>query len=208
MSLLAGCGGDTHTWADRAQEAMDEGRAGPARRAVKRSLKLDPDNAMAWRISCILAYDTGRFADSAADCTRALELTEPAPEYHALLNRGLARIKLNQLDGAFDDFQRCKKLEPQNAEAYYDESWVWAARGDLDRVIENVRLAGTYNPFYAYRGVVEPDLPYNAFRDDPTWNRFLDTLVPGEAPVFPKHVPLLVKNPVDGVPMDHEPKGQ
>lgn len=202
LALLVGCqGGDSATWNQRAEDAIADGNPQRARRAIDRALKLDPGNAPAWRTACILAYDTSRFADAAAHCTRAIDLAEPTPEYHALLNRGLARIKLGELDGAFEDFQRCKAMEPHNAEAYYDESWVWAARGDLEQVISNVTLAGRYNPFYAYREVVEPDLPYERFRSDPRWTAFLDTLVPGEAPVFPQDTPLLVKNPIDGVPL-------
>lgn len=208
IAALAGCrGGDADTWTDRAQEAMDAGRAAPAREAIVRALELDQGNPTTWRVACILAYDTSRFAESEAACTRAIDLGEPKPEYHALLNRGLARVKLNKLEGAFEDFQRCKKLEPSNAEAYYDESWVWAARGDLDRVIENVRLAGRYNSFYAFREVVEPDQPYEKFASDPRWINFLDTLVPGDAPNFPQDTPLLEQNPISGVPLQSPEEG-
>ncbi len=198
--LLCGCR-SSEAWEDRSQAAIDDGDAVRARKAIVRALELDPGNASAWRIACIIAYDTSRFAESEAACTKAIDLGEPEPEYHALLNRGLARVKLNKLDGALDDFQRCKRLEPQNAEAYYDESWVWAARGDLERVIENVRLAGRYNPFYAHQAVVGTDEPYDRFEQDPRWIAFVETLVPGEAPDFPQRTPLLEKNPISGVPL-------
>ena len=208
LLLLCSCrGGDSNTWADRAQDAIHDGDAKRARKAIDRALKLDASNAIAWRIACILAYDTSRFEDSEAHCTRAIDLTRDDPEYHALLNRGLARVKLNKLDGAYEDFQACKRLDPHNAEAYYDESWVWAARGDLDQVLQNVRLAGRYNPFYAYREVVGTDEPYERFHDDPRWIAFVETLVPGDAPDFPQDTPLLEQNPISGVPLSAPERG-
>ena len=107
-------------------------------RALSRARELAPQQPEPWDASCPTYYDLQRFEEAEGFCTRALEL-RGEPDYSALLNRGLARIKLGKLDAAEADFRACRELEPDNAEAYIDESWVWAARGDIEHTIELAR---------------------------------------------------------------------
>jgi len=163
--------------------------------------ELGPEQPEVWVSACTLSYDTKAFARAVEECTRAIELTGAADDdYYAHLNRGLARVVLGALDGAYEDFQRCKQIDPSNAEAYYDESWVWAARGDIERTIENVRAAGARNPYYASRAVVAGDLPYRAFLEEPRWQEFLSELS-SSTPRF--HIPALLRESgISGVPQD------
>ena len=187
---------------DRSAEAMDRSDARGGEKWAREALRVAPGDGNAWLHWCIFSYDNTDFAESERACTIAIGLMEPTPEYHGLLNRGLARVKLGKLDGAEADFQRCKKQEPNNAEAWYDESWVWAARGHRDKTIMNLRNAGTFDSYYAMQDVVAQDEAFDKFRDDPVWTEFIDGL-----PVVPfeRRVPGLHKiNPIPGVPMTEE----
>ena len=189
---------------DRSAEAMDRSDAKEAEKWAREALRLAPGDSGAWLHWCIFSYDNSDFRESERACTIAIDLMGPTPEYHALLNRGLARVKLGKLDGAEADFQRCKSQEPENAEAWYDESWVWAARGHRDKAIMNLRKAGKYDSYYAMRDVVAMDEAFDKFSDDPVWTAFVAELP--EVP-FERRVPGLHKiKPISGVPMsDEEP---
>ena len=194
--------GDLEKVIDRSAEAMDRSDPVAAEKWAREALRQAPGDAGAWLHWCIFSYDNTDFAESERACTIAIRLMEPNPEYHALLNRGLARVKLGKLDGAEADFQRCKRQEPQNAEAWYDESWVWAARGQRDKTIMNLRNAGEYDDYYAMHDVVASDEAFDRFRDDPVWEAFVATL-----PVVPytERVPGLHKlQPIPGVPLSNE----
>ncbi|GEM_PF-1896009 len=187
---------------DRSAEAMDRSDARGAEKWAREALRVAPGDGNAWLHWCIFSYDNTDFAESERACTIAIDLMEPNPEYHALLNRGLARVKLGKLDGAEADFQRCKKQEPENAEAWYDESWVWAARGVRDETIMNLRNAGKFDRYYAMREVVAQDEAFDRFRDDPVWKGFVAELP--DVP-FERRVPGLHKiNPIPGVPVTDE----
>ena len=181
---------------------MDRSDPVEAEAWAREALRVAPGDAGAWLHWCIFSYDNGDFTEAERACTLAIDLRSPRPEYHALLNRGLARIKLGKLDGAEGDFQRCKRQEPENAEAWYDESWVWAARGERDKTIMNLRKAGKYDDYYAMREVVASDEAFDKFGGDPVWEAFVGDLP--DVP-FERRVPGLHKlKPIPGVPLTEE----
>ena len=134
-------------------------------------------------------------------CTHAIDNAEDKgnPNYDSVLNRGLARVLLGKLEAAESDFQWNKRMQPDNAEAYYDESWVWAARSNLDKVLENVKRAGELDPYYRNIEVVGNDLPYEKFKGDKRWDDFLARLDPGPPPEE-KMSTLLQQEGISGVP--------
>jgi len=182
-------------------QAREAGLATQASRYLRAGLELDDRNEMLWLQLCILHYDVDDAASAETACTRAIETAlDPAnPNYDSVLNRGLARVKLGKLAEAEADFQWNKRMQPKNAEAYYDESWVWAARGDLEKVLENVKIAGEYDPYYRNIEVVGSDQPYDKFLDEPAWQDFLKTLDPGPPPEE-KMSTLLQQEGISGVP--------
>jgi tetratricopeptide (TPR) repeat protein len=187
---------------DRSAEAMDRSDPVGAEKWAREALRLAPGDSGAWLHWCIFSYDNTDFAESERACTITIGLMGPVPEYHALLNRGLARVKLGKLEGAEADFQRCKRQEPHNAEAWYDESWVWAARGKRDRTILNLRNAGKYDTYYAMREVVASDEAFDKFGGDPVWEAFVAELP--DVP-FERRVPgLHLIRPIPGVPLSEE----
>lgn len=185
------------------QSAMEAGNATQASRYLRAGLELNEKSEFLWLQFCILNYDIGEALAAEEACTKAIEYAEDPknPNYDMVLNRGLARVLLGKLDEAEADFQWNKRMQPKNAEAYYDESWVWAARGNLQKVLENVKTAGEYDPYYRNIEVVGDDRPYDKFRGDETWEAFLKTLDPGPPPEE-KMSTLLQQEGISGVPTD------
>jgi tetratricopeptide (TPR) repeat protein len=181
--------------------AREEGHATQASRYLRAGLALDPNGEFLWLQLCILQYDINDPAEAEESCTKAINAAEDprSPNYDSVLNRGLARVRLGKLDAAEADFRWNKRMQPDNAEAYYDESWVWAARGDLDKVLENVRRAGELDPYYRNIDVVGNDRPYDKFRGDKRWEALLATLDPGPPP-GEKMSTILLQEGVSGVP--------
>jgi len=159
-----------------AQQAMDRLQFARAEAMLERASQLDPTMAEVWFHNGMLHYHTYRFVQAEQLCTNAIEAGEPNPGYFHVLERGLVRIKLGKLDEAEQDFLRCKELDPQCAEAYYDHSWVFAARGDAAATIEQIRLAGQRDAVYTGLDHVRSDAPYERFEGDPTWKAFLGEL--------------------------------
>jgi hypothetical protein len=92
--------GELERMIDRSAEAMDRSDARGGEKWAREALRVAPGDGNAWLHWCIFSYDNTAFAESERACTIAIGLMEPTPEYHALLNRGLARVKLGKLDGA------------------------------------------------------------------------------------------------------------
>ncbi len=187
------------------QAAMEAGNPTQASRYLRAGLAVQENHEFLWLQLCILSQDIGRPGDAEAACSKAIEYAQdPAgPNYDSLVNRGVARLRLGDLDGAEQDFDRARAQRPEDAEAWYDASWVHAARGDLDRVIEHVRAAGARDPYYRRRSVVGDDHPFDRFKDEERWTRFLATLDQG-APGEEKITTLLETRGLSGVPGSEE----
>lgn len=76
--------------------------------------------------------------------TQVIEVRGPA--ISALLNRGKARVKLRDFDGAAEDFERALKVDPDSVEAHRQLAWLRAAAPvaearDADVALEHARQA-------------------------------------------------------------------
>jgi len=58
----------------------------------------------------VLLLETGRFADAINDLDRLIALNRN--EYMYFYNRAFARLKLNNIDGAIEDYQKALQLNP------------------------------------------------------------------------------------------------
>src|SRR5690606_12090469 len=86
------------------RERMNLGRLDEAHRLATELIALAPEFAEAYNQRAIASYSLGRFAESAADCRRVLELN---PYHFGALN-GLAGcyLKLGRTDLALETFRR------------------------------------------------------------------------------------------------------
>ena len=67
----------------------------------------------------------------------------------ALSNRGVAKARLGDLDGAIMDYTQAMQLAPTDAEIVFNRGNAYAAAGHLPAAINDFTMAITLNPSYA-----------------------------------------------------------
>ncbi|OLD77834.1 MAG: hypothetical protein AUG87_02965 [Candidatus Rokubacteria bacterium 13_1_20CM_4_70_14] len=83
----------------------------------------------------------GRYAEAKAAFDEALQASAAA-----LANRGVARARLGDLDGAIDDYTRALDLAPGDGDILFDRGNAWAAKGEYHRAMADFRRAAETDP--------------------------------------------------------------
>src|SRR5207244_4103840 len=83
----------------------------------------------------------GRYAEAKAAFDEALQASAAA-----LANRGVARARLGDLDGAIDDYTRALDLAPGDGDILFDRGNAWAAKGEYHRAMADFRRAAEADP--------------------------------------------------------------
>ena len=83
----------------------------------------------------------GRYAEAKAAFDEALQASAAA-----LANRGVARARLGDLDGAIDDYTRALELAPGDGDILFDRGNAWAAKGEYQRAMADFRRAAETDP--------------------------------------------------------------
>src|SRR5881628_3723981 len=83
----------------------------------------------------------GRYAEAKAAFDEALQASAAA-----LANRGVARARLGDLDGAIDDYTRALDLAPGDGDILFDRGNAWAAKGEYQRAMADFRRAAETDP--------------------------------------------------------------
>src|SRR5438034_1067137 len=78
----------------------------------------------------------GRYAEAKAAFDEALQASAAA-----LANRGVARARLGDLDGAIDDYTRALDLAPGDGDILFDRGNAWAAKGEYQRAMADFSRA-------------------------------------------------------------------
>jgi tetratricopeptide (TPR) repeat protein len=91
------------------------------------TLRLDPRHAGAYNNRCTLRAITGQLKEAVADCDQSLKLRASAD---ALASRGLANLKLGQVDAAIRDYDAALKLAPNMPEALFGRGVAKRKKGD------------------------------------------------------------------------------
>src|SRR5262249_26170459 len=94
------------------------GRTADAVATFRRSLEVDPENAMTHENIGAIALDAGRLDEARAEFERALRADARSAQGHA----GLAMVAIRQGDraAAIAEWTRAVSLDPQNFDALYD----------------------------------------------------------------------------------------
>jgi tetratricopeptide (TPR) repeat protein len=91
------------------------------------ALRLEPRHAGAYNNRCTLRAITGQLNEAVIDCDESLKIRASAD---ALASRGLANLKLGQLDAAIRDYDAALKAAPNLAEALYGRGVAKRKKGD------------------------------------------------------------------------------
>lgn len=94
-----------------------------------KAIKLCPNNTEAWVRKGITLYDSA-FYPEAEDCFSKV-LTIDNKNFKAYFNRGKVRIKLHNLNGACNDFEKALKEKPEHRMTHSYLAQVYAGLGDM-----------------------------------------------------------------------------
>ncbi|HYY06246.1 MAG TPA: tetratricopeptide repeat protein, partial [Candidatus Limnocylindria bacterium] len=83
----------------------------------------------------------GRYAEAKTAFDAALHASAAA-----LVNRGVARARLGDLDGAIEDYTRALELVPGDADILFDRGQAWAAKGEYPRAVADFTRAAETDP--------------------------------------------------------------
>jgi tetratricopeptide (TPR) repeat protein len=99
---------------------------------INKAIELDPKYAKAFYVRAVMWNKKDNEVDSAADCTRVIDLvpTEPWIEPIYLL-RSTFRVRKMDLDGSIDDLNHALTLNPKRAESYNARSYNYLLKGQL-----------------------------------------------------------------------------
>lgn len=111
------------------------------------ALRIGPPNGTIFHNRGNAFRGKGDYTKAIADYDQANKLS---PNAYSLLNRGLSKQALGNLDGALADINDAIRLDPSLPSGLIDRAVVWRAKGDLDRAIadgtEAIRLAKAKAP--------------------------------------------------------------
>jgi tetratricopeptide (TPR) repeat protein len=92
-------------------------------------------------------YEAGRYAQAAADFTRALEVK--ADDKASLYYRAWSYNDLKDYDGAIADAGRLIRMQPDNADNHFLRGYAYVEKGEYDKAMADYNHALRINPNYA-----------------------------------------------------------
>jgi Flp pilus assembly protein TadD len=98
-----------------------------------------------WYLRGTLRLERGDYQGAIDDLSRALEL-DPAEPATLLCNRGLAWIRLGEMDRALKDTNEALALAPDVAIAYNNRGVIYRELGNLDQAESDLRRAIEIDP--------------------------------------------------------------
>lgn len=98
-----------------------------------------------WYLRGILRLDQGDFQGAIDDLSQAFDL-DPSEPATLLCNRGLAFLRLGQLERALADTNEALGLVPDDAVAYNNRGVIYRDLGDLEQAERDLRRAIEINP--------------------------------------------------------------
>lgn len=137
---------------NRAVVLMSVGRQPDALGSIEKVFTCRPEEteplvriADPWYLRGILRLDQGDYQGAIDDLSQAFNL-DPSEPATLLCNRGLAWLRLGQLDRALADTNDALALAPNDAVAYNNRGVIYRDLGDLEQAARDLRRAIEINP--------------------------------------------------------------
>jgi len=119
-------------------------------------IEMDPFFKDAWfNRAFYIKQRAGDFAAAIDDYNRFIELTPGGDHSFALNNRGYAKYKLNDLDGALKDIENSISLNMGNSYAYRNRALVYIAKENLELACNDLETALALGFTKSYGGEVQ-----------------------------------------------------
>jgi len=132
-----------------AREAFNKGNYNEALRLLEASVRLDNDNAASWSLLGRTLVRCGKFKESIAPLSRAVDLSQITGNKHImLLNRSIAHYLLGNLGQAHDDLNQILSDSPTHIEALRLRAMVWLQLGRPDNALNDIDIALKKRPTY------------------------------------------------------------
>jgi tetratricopeptide (TPR) repeat protein len=107
---------------------------------IEESLKLNPNNAPAYIVRSLIKYEKGYFQGTIADANIAIQRDPNSPYIHfAYNNRGFARLRQRDFQGALPDLTRAIQLAPKNPHSYIVRGVIRAQLGDTEGGLKDLQ---------------------------------------------------------------------
>jgi tetratricopeptide (TPR) repeat protein len=121
-----------------------------------RVIEIDPLFKDAWfNRAFYIRQRVGDYTEAIHDYNRFMELTPGEDHSFALNNRGYARYKLNDLDGALRDIDNSISLNMSNSYAYRNRALVYIAMENLELACDDLETALGLGFTKSYGGEVQ-----------------------------------------------------
>jgi tetratricopeptide (TPR) repeat protein len=124
--------------------AVDEGRYEDARRALARSIELDPRPASVYFHRGRLSYETGQYAAAEADLQRIAAIESDRAVVHYYL--GAVYRALSKYALSIEALQKARDLQPELIGIYVELTQAYLALGDSARAVDALAEGLTRDP--------------------------------------------------------------
>lgn len=152
---------DAGTYSFVAKVLLDAEDPVGAEQNALQALELDPLDQVALQVLGDCAYDAEDYSRALEYAERAIEIRESqrlVPFPSQWTDRGYARLRSGDLDGALQDAERAIELDNDRYEAYKLRAEIQFSRGDLEPALTNcneaVRLYPDYQKAFALRAQI------------------------------------------------------
>ncbi len=127
----------------RGKEKLNKGDLPGALEDVNKSIKVDPNDPVAYNMRALIEIDMGNYDAAMRDFSKVIELM---PErFDSWANRGALKFKLGDFKGAIKDFDKSLALNPRNSRSLYSRAAAKYNSGDYAGAVKDYGLAIKYS---------------------------------------------------------------
>ncbi len=153
-----------YVYVKRGRRKYDDGDAAGAITDLDKAIKLNPNDAEAYKYRAKAKAKLGNLVGAIADYNQAIKLK--SDDDYAYSHRGMAKSELGDHDGAIDDHDKAIRLSPKSAYFYNNRGEAKRSVGDYAGAVEDynqaIKLNPKYSTAYYHRGLAKEALGQQA----------------------------------------------